>query len=73
QRTRQVPVPTLPVHPLSSSIRFSLYFSLIRFRLVVASLNTFWSNQILAFCSTIFVSSYSNSCELATIIAIVIC
>ncbi|KAM3182111.1 hypothetical protein ACTXT7_013059 [Hymenolepis weldensis] len=34
--------------------------------LVVAALNTFWSNQLLVFCPTIIVSSYSNHYELMT-------
>ncbi|VUZ48908.1 unnamed protein product, partial [Hymenolepis diminuta] len=36
--------------------------------LAVASLSTFWSNQLLAICSTVVVSSYSNSYELATVV-----
>ncbi|VUZ40660.1 unnamed protein product [Hymenolepis diminuta] len=36
--------------------------------LVVASLNTFWSTQLLVFCFTIVVSSYSNSYELIVVI-----
>ncbi|KAM3175237.1 hypothetical protein ACTXT7_008916 [Hymenolepis weldensis] len=46
----------------------SLLLALI---LVVAFLNTFWSNQLLEFCSTIVVSSYSNSYELVTVVAVV--
>ncbi|VUZ50829.1 unnamed protein product, partial [Hymenolepis diminuta] len=49
-----------------------LSISVIRFKPVVASLNTIWSNQLLVFCSTIIVSSYSNSYELVTAIALVI-
>ncbi|VUZ46979.1 unnamed protein product [Hymenolepis diminuta] len=40
---------------------------------VVASLNTFWFNQLLVFCSTIAVSSYSSSNKLATVVAVVSC
>ncbi|VUZ55741.1 unnamed protein product, partial [Hymenolepis diminuta] len=47
--------------------------SVTRFNFVVASLNTFWSNQLLVSCSTIVVSSYPNSYELVTEIAVVIC
>ncbi|VUZ45553.1 unnamed protein product, partial [Hymenolepis diminuta] len=45
-----LPVPTLPAHLLSSSAHSPLYlsFSVTRFKPVVASLNTFWSNQLLA-------------------------
>ncbi|VUZ41880.1 unnamed protein product, partial [Hymenolepis diminuta] len=46
---------------------------LSRFVLVVVALNTFWPNQLLVFCSTIVVSSYSNSYELVSVIAVVIC
>ncbi|VUZ39755.1 unnamed protein product [Hymenolepis diminuta] len=71
----QLPAPTPPVHLPSSSARSPLYpsFSLTCFKLVVASLNTFWSNQLLVFCSTIVVSSYSNSYEIVIIIAAVMC
>ncbi|KAM3187189.1 hypothetical protein ACTXT7_002795 [Hymenolepis weldensis] len=48
----------------------SISRSLARFKLVVASLDTFWSNQPLVFCSTIIASSYSNSYELVTVIAV---
>ncbi|VUZ44897.1 unnamed protein product, partial [Hymenolepis diminuta] len=67
--------PTRPAHLLSSSAHSLLYISLslthTRFKLVVASLNTFWSNLILVFCSTVIVSSYSNSCELVTVIGVI--
>ncbi|VUZ41195.1 unnamed protein product [Hymenolepis diminuta] len=43
------------------------------FKFVVVSLNKFCSNQLLVFCSTIVVSSYSNSYDLMIIIAVVIC
>ncbi|VUZ51310.1 unnamed protein product [Hymenolepis diminuta] len=62
----------------SSSLPFflgtllSLSPSITRFKLIVASLNTFWSNQLLVFCFIIVVSSYSNSYELVTVIAGVI-
>ncbi|VUZ39817.1 unnamed protein product [Hymenolepis diminuta] len=73
--TFQLPAPMLTAHLLSSSARSSLYVSLSvnRFKLVVASLNTFWSNQRLVFCSTIVVSSYSNIYELLTVITVVSC
>ncbi|VUZ56773.1 unnamed protein product [Hymenolepis diminuta] len=50
----------------SSSLLFlstlqSLSLSVARFKLVVASLNTFWSNQL---CFTVVASSYSNSRQL---------
>ncbi|VUZ54813.1 unnamed protein product [Hymenolepis diminuta] len=38
--------------------------------LVMAS---FWSSQLLVFCSTIVVSSCSNSNELVTVVAVVNC
>ncbi|KAM3186075.1 hypothetical protein ACTXT7_005081 [Hymenolepis weldensis] len=41
--------------------------------LVMASLSTFWSNQLLTFYSTIVVTSYSNSYELVTAVAVVSC
>ncbi|VUZ50983.1 unnamed protein product, partial [Hymenolepis diminuta] len=41
--------------------------------LVVVSLNTFWSTQLLVFFFTIVVSSYSNSCKLVTVNVVVIC
>ncbi|VUZ42083.1 unnamed protein product [Hymenolepis diminuta] len=70
----QLSAPMLLAHLLSSSAHCPLYlpFSLALFKLVAASLNTFWSNQLLVFCSTIVVRSYSNCCELVTVIAIVI-
>ncbi|KAM3178633.1 hypothetical protein ACTXT7_002189 [Hymenolepis weldensis] len=67
-----LPAPILPAHLLSTSASSPLSLSVTRFKPVVVSLNTFWSNQLLVFCSTIVVSSYSNSCELATVIAVVI-
>ncbi|VUZ43916.1 unnamed protein product [Hymenolepis diminuta] len=42
-------------------------------KLIVGALHTFWSNQLLVFCSTIVVSSYSNSYELPTVFAVAIC
>ncbi|VUZ51013.1 unnamed protein product, partial [Hymenolepis diminuta] len=63
---------TLPVHLLSPSTRSPRSLSLASI-LVVASLNTFWSNQFLVLLFTIVVSSYSNSYELVTVIAVVIC
>ncbi|VUZ40306.1 unnamed protein product [Hymenolepis diminuta] len=39
--------------------------------LAVASLNTFWSNQLLTFCTTSVVNSYSNSYGLVTVVAII--
>ncbi|VUZ45008.1 unnamed protein product [Hymenolepis diminuta] len=56
---RFLPISSLPQH--------------VALSLVVASLNTFWSTQPLVFCFTIVVSSYSNSYELVTVIAVVIC
>ncbi|VUZ47789.1 unnamed protein product [Hymenolepis diminuta] len=47
--------------------------SVTRFKLVVIALSTIWPNQFLVFCSTIFVSSYPNSYELVTFIAVVKC
>ncbi|VUZ43608.1 unnamed protein product [Hymenolepis diminuta] len=44
-----------------------------RFKLVVAYQSTILSGQLLVFCSTIVVSSYSNSYELVTVIAVPIC
>ncbi|VUZ55266.1 unnamed protein product [Hymenolepis diminuta] len=51
----------------------SLSLLVTRFKLVVASLNTFWPNQLLVFCSTIVASSYLNSYGLVTVIAVAIC
>ncbi|KAM3177860.1 hypothetical protein ACTXT7_003697 [Hymenolepis weldensis] len=65
----QLPAPTLPAHLLSSSTRSLLYLS----HSLQSSLNTFWSNQLLVLCSTIVISYYSNSHELVTIVAVVIC
>ncbi|VUZ42110.1 unnamed protein product [Hymenolepis diminuta] len=62
----------LPAYLLSSSTHSLPYLSLSYFKPVVVSLNTFWSNQLLV-CSTIVVSSYSNSYESVTVIAVVIC
>ncbi|VUZ42034.1 unnamed protein product, partial [Hymenolepis diminuta] len=50
-----LPALTFPTHLLSSSACFPLYLSLTRLKLVVASLNTFRSNQLLVFCSTIVI------------------
>ncbi|VUZ54289.1 unnamed protein product [Hymenolepis diminuta] len=61
---------------LSSPLHLSLfpYFSfLFASILIVASLNKFWSDQVLVFCSTIVVSSYSNTYELVTVVAVVCC
>ncbi|VUZ39107.1 unnamed protein product, partial [Hymenolepis diminuta] len=72
----QLSTPKLPARLLSSSVHSPLYpsFSLLLASiLVLDSLNTFWSNQLLVFRSTIVVSSYSNSYELVTVIAVVIC
>ncbi|KAM3184243.1 hypothetical protein ACTXT7_008748 [Hymenolepis weldensis] len=66
----QLRAPALTAHLLSSSARS---LSVTHFKPVIASLNTFWSNQLLVFCSTIAVSSYSNSYELVTVTAAVIC
>ncbi|VUZ45641.1 unnamed protein product [Hymenolepis diminuta] len=55
---------------LRAPMLLSLSLSLL---LVVVSLTTFWSTQLLVFCFTIFVSSYSNSYELVTVIVVVIC
>ncbi|VUZ57280.1 unnamed protein product [Hymenolepis diminuta] len=73
--TCQLLPPTLPAHLLSSSARspLSIHLFLTRFKLVVASLNKFWSNQLLVFCCTIVVCSYSDSRELETVITVVIC
>ncbi|VUZ45618.1 unnamed protein product, partial [Hymenolepis diminuta] len=60
--------PTRPVHLLSPSALYSLLLASI---LVVVSSNTFWSIQLLVFCSTIVVGSYSNSYELVTVVAVV--
>ncbi|KAM3172378.1 hypothetical protein ACTXT7_014666 [Hymenolepis weldensis] len=49
------------------SLSPSLSLALI---LVAVSLNTIWSNQLLVFCSRIVVSSYSNTYELVTVIAV---
>ncbi|KAM3179930.1 hypothetical protein ACTXT7_017301 [Hymenolepis weldensis] len=68
----QLPAPMLPAHPLSS-LACCPSISLTRFKLLVGSLNTFWSNQLLVFCSTTVVSSYSNIYELVTVRAVVIC
>ncbi|KAM3186656.1 hypothetical protein ACTXT7_003862 [Hymenolepis weldensis] len=67
-QTCHIPAATLPAHLLSSSAFSPLYLSLslTRFKLVVASLKTFWSNQLLVFCPTIVTSSYSNSYEFVT-------
>ncbi|VUZ55066.1 unnamed protein product [Hymenolepis diminuta] len=56
----QLRSPTLPAHLLSSSACSPLYLSPshTHLKLFVASLNIFWSNQLLVFCSTIVVSSY---------------
>ncbi|KAM3182405.1 hypothetical protein ACTXT7_012460 [Hymenolepis weldensis] len=61
---------TSPSSPLFLSALPSLLLASI---LVGASLNTLWSNQLLVLCSTIVVSSYSNSYELMTIVAVVSC
>ncbi|VUZ45103.1 unnamed protein product, partial [Hymenolepis diminuta] len=54
---------SLPQHALLTT-SLSLSLPAICFKPVVASLNTFWSNQIFVFFSTIVVRSYSNSCGL---------
>ncbi|VUZ42330.1 unnamed protein product [Hymenolepis diminuta] len=72
----QLRVPTLPAHLLSSSARSPLYlsFSLTRFNPHFGFLEyIFWLNQLLVVCFTIVVSSYSNSYELVTVIAVIIC
>ncbi|KAM3175465.1 hypothetical protein ACTXT7_008464 [Hymenolepis weldensis] len=74
----QLPAPTLTAHLLSSSTRSSLSPSPTLSLSLSHSLQSslwlplahFWSNQLLVFCSTIVVSSYSNSYELATVIAV---
>ncbi|VUZ49501.1 unnamed protein product [Hymenolepis diminuta] len=48
----------------------SISLSHTRFKHLVIFLNTFWSNQLLVFCSTIVVSCYSNSYELVTVTAV---
>ncbi|VUZ40388.1 unnamed protein product, partial [Hymenolepis diminuta] len=58
--------------PLFLSTQPSLSLSVTCFKPVVACLNTLWSNQLLVFCSTIVISSYSNSYELVTVIVVVI-
>ncbi|VUZ55562.1 unnamed protein product [Hymenolepis diminuta] len=61
---------------LSSSIFLSTLFSLpLLFApvFIVASLNTFWSNQFLMFCFTIVINPYLNSYELVTVIAVARC
>ncbi|KAM3186170.1 hypothetical protein ACTXT7_004906 [Hymenolepis weldensis] len=59
-------------HLLCSSTLSSLSPSLsIASILVAASLNAFWSKQLLVFCSTIVVSSYSNSYKLVTVVAVI--
>ncbi|VUZ55352.1 unnamed protein product [Hymenolepis diminuta] len=61
-----------PAHTFSlpQHVPLSISLSVTRFKLVVASL---WPIQLLVFCFTIVVSSYSNSYELVTVIAVVIC
>ncbi|VUZ40974.1 unnamed protein product [Hymenolepis diminuta] len=65
-----------PVHLLSSvadATPIILLLNLNSFQTCCGSLDyKFWSDQLLVFCFTIFVSSYSNSYELVTVIAIVI-
>ncbi|VUZ46282.1 unnamed protein product, partial [Hymenolepis diminuta] len=58
-------ISSLPQHSPHSLLPASI--------LVVASLNTFWSSQLLVFCPTVVVSSYSNNYELVTVAAIVSC
>ncbi|VUZ43955.1 unnamed protein product, partial [Hymenolepis diminuta] len=53
-----------------TSLSFPLSLASI---LVVTPLNIFWSNQLMAFCFTIVVSSYSNNYEIVTAIVAVIC
>ncbi|KAM3180190.1 hypothetical protein ACTXT7_016799 [Hymenolepis weldensis] len=60
-------------YPIDSHTLPSLSLSVARFKPVVASLTTFWPDQLLVFRFTIVVSSYSNSYELMTVIAVVIC
>ncbi|VUZ43573.1 unnamed protein product, partial [Hymenolepis diminuta] len=59
--------------PLFLNTLPSLSLSLTRFKPVVASLNTFWFNQLLVFCSTIVVSSYLYAYELVTVATFVSC
>ncbi|VUZ49883.1 unnamed protein product, partial [Hymenolepis diminuta] len=66
----QLPAPTLPAHLLSSSASCSLSSSL-GYSLWLPGIH-FWSAQLLVFCFTVIVSSYSNSYELVTVIAVVI-
>ncbi|KAM3173811.1 hypothetical protein ACTXT7_011832 [Hymenolepis weldensis] len=65
----------LPRFPLISSLpqhsQLPLSLFLLTSILVVASLTRFWSNQLLVFCSTNVVSSYSNSHELVSVVAVV--
>ncbi|KAM3172088.1 hypothetical protein ACTXT7_015266, partial [Hymenolepis weldensis] len=53
--------------PASHSPPLSLLLASI---LVLTSLNAFSSSQILTFCSTIVASSYSNSYEMVTVVAV---
>ncbi|KAM3180825.1 hypothetical protein ACTXT7_015547 [Hymenolepis weldensis] len=67
----QLPAPTPPPIPsVPQSSALSLLSQLLASILLVASLNTLWSNQLLVFCSTIGVSSYSKSHELVTVVAV---
>ncbi|VUZ41644.1 unnamed protein product, partial [Hymenolepis diminuta] len=60
-----------PVFPDNThwSVRAALpLFLSLSLLLIGASLNTFWSTQLLVFCFTIVVGSYSNSYELVGVI-----
>ncbi|VUZ50460.1 unnamed protein product [Hymenolepis diminuta] len=57
--------PMLPSHLLFLSPPPSLLLASV---LIVAPLNTFWFSQLLVFCSTIVVSSYSNGYKLVTVV-----
>ncbi|VUZ50106.1 unnamed protein product, partial [Hymenolepis diminuta] len=59
--------------PLISSFPQLSPPSLLLASILAASLNTFWSNQLLVFCATIVVRSYSNGYGLVTIVAVVSC
>ncbi|VUZ44336.1 unnamed protein product [Hymenolepis diminuta] len=53
----------LLIHSLPQHAPLPISLSLVSIPIVI-SLNTFWSNQLLVFCLTIVVSSYSNGYEL---------
>ncbi|VUZ48584.1 unnamed protein product [Hymenolepis diminuta] len=59
----------MPVTGSCASSSSPLFLSPLPFSLLLANLSTLWSNQLLVICSTIVVSSYSNSHELVTVVA----